>query len=66
MSAAQRPPRPNPVVVKVGRRWYSVYFNYATGAPRTVEVHKGPWKTQRLDINGPTARAAIAKAGGAA
>ena len=52
----------NPAVVQVAGRDYSVYFHHATGAPCTVLAHKAHHQTQRLNINGPTARAAIAKA----
>lgn len=52
----------NPAHVAINGREYAVYFHHATGAPCTVLVHKAHHQTQRLNINGPTARAAISRA----
>lgn len=65
MTAAKHTMGPNPKHVEVRGREYAVYFHIVTGAPCTVEVHKAHHQTQRLNINGPTARAAIAAATGA-
>ena len=56
---------PNPHSVHIGEREYLVWFN-DDGFPQTVMVVKSHGQQCRLDIRGLTARAAIAKAIGAA
>lgn len=50
--------------VTVGSREYIVSFHYATGEPHTVRVVDAWRRLPRINLNGPTARAAIAKAMG--